>query len=61
MEKMKKYQQKHRLIMQTSTDLIHITDIRGNLLDYNSAFLRHLGYNEEEAETLMVSGRVLIR
>ena len=40
--------------MQTSTDLIHITDIRGNLLDYNSAFLRHLGYKEEEAETLKV-------
>ena len=52
--KLAESEEKHRLIMQTSTDLIHITDIRGNLLDYNSAFLRHLGYNEEEAETLKV-------
>lgn len=53
-QKLAESEEKHRLIMQTSTDLIHITDIHGNLLDYNSAFLKHLGYTEDEARNLKV-------
>lgn len=47
-------EEKHRLLMQTSTDLIHITDMNGNLLDFNLAFLNHLGYSSEEAKSLKV-------
>lgn len=53
-QKLAESEEKHRLLMQTSTDLIHITDIHGNLLDYNSAFLKHLGYTEDEARNLKV-------
>lgn len=54
-KKLKESEEKYRLILQTSRDLIHILDINGNLIEYNRAFLNHLGYSEEEAKTLNVS------
>lgn len=53
-KKLKESEEKYRVLMQTSMDLIHITDMKGNLLDYNFAFLNHLGYSQEEAKYLNV-------
>ncbi|MBL0263471.1 MAG: PAS domain S-box protein [Leptospiraceae bacterium] len=37
-KKIKESEEKYRLILQTSRDLIHILDINGNLIEFNSAF-----------------------
>lgn len=54
-KKIRESEEKYRLILQTSRDLIHILDINGNLIEYNDAFLKHLGYSQEEAKNLNVS------
>jgi len=45
---------RYRLLMQTSNDAIHIWDMKGNLREYNNAFLSHLGYTPDEAHSLRV-------
>lgn len=54
-KKIKESEEKYRLILQTSRDLIHILDINGNLIEFNSAFLEHLGYDKEDAKNLNVN------
>lgn len=54
-KKIKESEEKYRLILQTSRDLIHILDLDGNLIEFNSAFLTHLGYTEEDVKNLNVN------
>ena len=42
----------YELLLQTSTDAIHIIDKKGNLREWNEAFLSHLGYSSAEAASL---------
>ncbi|MEM9539188.1 MAG: PAS domain S-box protein [Cyanobacteria bacterium P01_E01_bin.42] len=42
-------------IFNTSSDGIHIIDIKGHLIEANASFLRMLGYTEEEAKHLSVA------
>ena len=42
-------------LMATSRDAIHVVDMHGRLIEWNPAFLEHLGYTEEEAGGLVVS------
>jgi len=44
----------YELLLQTSTDAIHIIDKNGNLREWNDAFLSHLGYSANEAASLNV-------
>jgi PAS domain S-box-containing protein len=44
----------YELLLQTSTDAIHIIDKNGNLREWNDAFLSHLGYSPTEAASLNV-------
>ncbi|HUH79538.1 MAG TPA: PAS domain S-box protein [Methanoregula sp.] len=44
----------YELLLQTSTDAIHIVDKKGNLREWNNAFLSHLGYSPTEAAKLNV-------
>ena len=37
----------YKMLMQTAQDAIHILDRNGKLLEWNQAFLEHLGYSEE--------------
>ncbi len=46
--------ERYRMLMQTSQDAIHILDGGGKLLEWNSAFAKHLGYREEEIADLHV-------
>ncbi len=46
---------KYKLWMKKSQDAIHIIDKNGNLIDWNDAFLKHIGYTNEEAAKLNVS------
>ena len=39
---------RYRMLMNTSQDAIHIVDKMGNLLEWNEAFKKHLGYNDDE-------------
>jgi len=39
---------RYKMLMNTSQDAIHIVDKYGNLLEWNEAFKKHLGYSEEE-------------
>ncbi len=44
-----------QLLMQTATEGIHVIDRYGRLLEWNRAFLDHLGYSAEEASRLQIS------
>ncbi len=39
---------RYKTLMDTSQDAIHILDESGKLLEWNSAFVKHLGYSEDE-------------
>ena len=39
---------RYKMLMNTSQDAIHIVDKFGNLLEWNEAFKKHLGYTDEE-------------
>ncbi len=39
---------RYKMLMNTSQDAIHIVDKLGNLLEWNEAFKKHLGYTDEE-------------
>jgi diguanylate cyclase len=45
----------YALLMQTSRDAIHVLSQAGRLVDWNGAFLSHLGYSAEEAAHLTVA------
>ncbi len=47
--------QRYQLLLQTSTDAVHILDRDGHLRDWNPAFLSHLGCTPEQAAHLKVS------
>ncbi|OIQ92890.1 nitrogen fixation regulatory protein [mine drainage metagenome] len=54
-EEEKTYQLLHyKMLMQTSQDAIHILNKKGKLVEYNEAFIKHLGYTEEETSKLFV-------
>ena len=46
---------KYRMLMKTSQDAIHIVDKKGNLIEWNDAFLKHLGYTITEAAKLNIA------
>lgn len=39
-------------LLQVSSDAIHVVDPAGNLVEWNNAFLKHLGYSSAEAAAL---------
>ena len=45
---------RYKMLMNTSQDAIHIVDKYGNLLEWNEAFKKHLGYTEEELKHLNI-------
>ncbi|MEI6184018.1 MAG: PAS domain S-box protein [Bacteroidota bacterium] len=45
---------RYKMLMNTSQDAIHIVDKFGNLLEWNEAFKKHLGYTDEELPLLNV-------
>ncbi|WP_292368384.1 PAS domain S-box protein [Methanoregula sp. UBA64] len=49
---LEKKKQHYELLLQTSTDAIHVVDNEGNLKEWNAAFLKHLGYSAAEAASL---------
>ncbi|MDE3144130.1 MAG: PAS domain S-box protein, partial [Bacteroidota bacterium] len=52
-EEEKTYQLLHyKMLMHTSQDAIHILNKNGKLVEYNEAFVKHLGYTEEETSKL---------
>lgn len=54
-EEEKTYQLLHyKMLMHTSQDAIHILNKNGKLVEYNEAFVKHLGYTEEETSNLYV-------
>jgi PAS domain S-box-containing protein len=54
-EALERQVRRYKQLMRTSIDAIHILDARGNLCDWNPAFLDHLGFTKEEAATLNVA------
>ena len=46
---------RYRMLMKTSQDAIHIVDKKGNLIEWNDAFLKHLGYTFTEAAKLNIA------
>ncbi len=54
-DKLERQSRHYQLLMQTAQDAIHIMDLHGNLLEWNDAFLRHLGYTAEEAAHLNIT------
>lgn len=44
----------YKMLMHTSQDAIHILDNNGKLVEYNQAFIKHLGYSKEEITHLYV-------
>ena len=49
LEKKSRY---YEQLLQISTDAIHVMDAKGNLREWNMAFLKHIGYTPAEAATL---------
>ena len=45
---------RYKMLMNTSQDAIHIVDKYGNLLEWNEAFKKHLGYTDEELKHLNI-------
>ncbi|MDP2806088.1 MAG: response regulator, partial [Gallionellaceae bacterium] len=45
---------RNQLLLQTSTDGIHILDLQGKVIEANDAFCRMLGYTQEEITQLSV-------
>ncbi len=45
---------RYKMLMNTSQDAIHIVDKFGNLLEWNEAFKKHLGYTDEELPHLNI-------
>jgi len=45
---------RYKMLMNTSQDAIHIVDKYGNLLEWNEAFKKHLGYTDEELQHLNI-------
>ena len=45
---------RYKMLMNTSQDAIHIVDKWGNLLEWNEAFKKHLGYTDEEMSHLNI-------
>ena len=39
---------RHQLMMQSTPEGIHVLDEKGNVIEFNEAFSRHLGYTSEE-------------
>ncbi len=46
---------KHRTLLQTASDGIHVMDERGDLIEFNEAFARMLGYTPEEVSRLNIA------
>ena len=44
----------YKVLMNTSQDAIHIVDKFGNLLEWNEAFKKHLGYSNDELSYLNI-------
>jgi len=53
-EQMQASATRYAKVMATVKDAIHIVDPQGRLIDWNPAFLAHLGYDAEEARGLRV-------
>ncbi len=51
---LKEREERYRAMMETSRDFIHIVDDDCNLLEANSAFVKHLGYSEAETKKLKI-------
>lgn len=51
-QKLEEKSRYYELLLQTSTDAIHIIDKKGCLQEWNAAFLSHLGYSAAEAVSL---------
>lgn len=49
---LKESEEKYRLLVETSTDMIFTVDMKGNFLFVNRAFKRNLGYSVEEIKNM---------
>ncbi len=53
-KKIQESESKYRTLFESSTDGIYSTDMEGNFIEFNKAFLEILGYSKEELLTLNI-------